>query len=35
MLFLYKWKKKFENKGIWCFCDKAYRADKKIFFVDK
>lgn len=23
-----------ENKGIWFFTDKEYRADKKVYFVD-
>lgn len=24
-----------DNRGIWFFCDKASRADKKVCFVDK
>lgn len=27
--------KKDENKGIWFITNKAYRADKKVFFVDR
>jgi lipocalin len=24
-----------ENKGIWYFTDKSYRADKKVYFTDR